>query len=122
MYKKRSYIIDLQTFRRKEDNCPMVTLKLHTPLGVITLFVEFYELFSRVLYARSRRKPDTVIIWQRVHGIDERVSTFDISPEFADMVINSLLNLRLQFSKEDEVTRKVTDFDIDDAFDNLLTL
>lgn len=51
MYKKRSYLIDLKPFRRKEDNCPMLAVKMTTPLGVVTLYVEFYELFARVMYA-----------------------------------------------------------------------
>lgn len=119
MYKQRSYLIDLKPFRRKEDNCPMVSVKMTTPLGIVTLYVEFYELFARVMYARSRRKCDQVIICQE-NNVLERIVSFDVSPEFADMVITSMLNLRERFSKEDEMTKKLTDFDLDDAFDNLL--
>ena len=119
MYKKRSYLIDLKPFRRKEDNCPMLAVKMTTPLGVVTLYVEFYELFARVMYARSRRKCDQVIICQETNVL-ERIVSFDVSPEFADMVINSMLNFRESFAKEDEMTKRVTDFDIDDVFDNLL--
>lgn len=119
MYKKRSYLIDLQPFRRKGDNCPMVAVKMTTPLGVVTLYVEFYELFARVMYARSRRKPDQIILCHEYDTL-ERVVCFDVSPEFADMVITSMLNFRENFAKEDEMTKRITDFDIDDAFDNLL--
>lgn len=119
MYKKRSYLIDLKPFRRKEDNCPMLAVKMTTPLGVVTLYVEFYELFARVMYARSRRKCDQVIICQE-NNVLERIVCFDVSPEFADMVITSMLNFRESFANEDEMTKRVTEFDIDDAFDNLL--
>ena len=120
MYKKRTYLIDLQPFRRKGDNCPMVAVKMTTPLGIVTLYVEFYELFARVMYARSRRKSDQIILCQQEHNTLERVVCFDVSPEFADMVIISMLNLREKIAQEDDKTKRLTDFDIDDAFDNLL--
>ena len=114
MYYKKTYSIDIKPFTRIEngETVNYVCCSIVTGLGSFSFYCPFSIFYARVLYCRSKRKNDNLII----HSSEDGLVNFDMSPYFADQVYQRCYYIYKSIQERNSRAPLVDEFDT--AWDN----